>query len=156
METKLLVLQSHKINRSFNKYDPLWHKRTNVACFCTTTPHKTSWTKRFNTALLSIAGILGLFLLFMWFGTDHNATGNNWNVLWLNPLFLVLGFLSEKTEKLGFYLLAASLGVSALNCVVTFLPQFFNFAFLPIIVALAIIVYTRLYAKKIQDVKIGA
>jgi len=33
-----------------------------------------------------------LILLFMWFGTDHLATNNNWNLVWMNPLYLLLLF----------------------------------------------------------------
>lgn len=43
--------------------------------------------------ILNIVGVLsGLFLLFMWVGTDHSATNKNLNILWLLPaqaLFLI-------------------------------------------------------------------
>ncbi len=40
-----------------------------------------------------IVGIAGLIIAFMWFGTNHETTKNNWNLLWMNPFFLILGFL---------------------------------------------------------------
>jgi hypothetical protein len=39
-------------------------------------------------AWLSLAGLAGLALLFLWFGTDHAAARVNLNVLVLNPLWL--------------------------------------------------------------------
>jgi len=46
----------------------------------------------FNNLLFVISSLAGLFLLFMWLGTDHIATAQNMNVLWLFPaqfLFLI-------------------------------------------------------------------
>jgi hypothetical protein len=37
---------------------------------------------------LSILGILGILLLFFWFGTDHKVLVNNYNLLWAMPLHL--------------------------------------------------------------------
>jgi len=37
-----------------------------------------------------LAGLVGLLLLFLWFGTDHVATHGNENALLLNPLCLLL------------------------------------------------------------------
>ncbi len=45
-----------------------------------------------DSFLFGISVLAGLFLLFMWVGTDHIATAKNMNVLWLLPaqlLFLV-------------------------------------------------------------------
>jgi len=38
---------------------------------------------------LVVAGVAGLGLLFLWFGTDHAAAAKNMNVLVFNPLFLL-------------------------------------------------------------------
>lgn len=45
--------------------------------------------------LFIVLGLLGLFLLFMWFGTEHSAPKANYNLLWANPLFLLLPFLKD-------------------------------------------------------------
>ena len=45
-----------------------------------------------NYVLFIISCLAGLFLLFMWLGTDHIATNKNMNILWLLPaqlLFLI-------------------------------------------------------------------
>ncbi len=47
--------------------------------------------------LFFVTGLLGILILFMWFGTDHTACGYNWNILWLLPAGLVGAFLRRKT-----------------------------------------------------------
>ena len=92
----------------------------------------------YNKTLLTISGILGLFLLFMWFGTNHGATRDNFNILWLNPFLLVLLYSRFKTNRVLRYAILASLSISLLNCFVTILPQFFHIAFAPIIVSIGV------------------
>jgi len=43
-----------------------------------------------------VAGISSILIAFMWFGTDHIATKNNLNLLWLNPIFLILLFKESR------------------------------------------------------------
>lgn len=93
----------------------------------------------YNKALLVICGVLGLFLLFMWFGTNHGATRDNWNVMWFNPIILIYLFSAGKVKKMISYAIVFLLSLAALNCIVTFLPQFFNVAFLPIILSLLVV-----------------
>lgn len=112
---------------------------------------KPKLSKIYNKVFLVMCGVLGLFLLFMWFGTNHGATRDNWNVLWLNPLLLVYTFAHNMSKRITRYILMSLLLVSALNCLVTFLPQFFNLAFLPIILAIISILYldfTSLHEEK--------
>ena len=52
--------------------------------------------------LFTISSIAGLFLFFMWVGTDHAATAKNMNVLWLFPaqaLFLVSFFFRNELRR---------------------------------------------------------
>ena len=42
--------------------------------------------------LLLITGLLGCFILVMWFGTDHQTCANNLNLLWLLPTNVILVF----------------------------------------------------------------
>jgi len=42
--------------------------------------------------LFSFSGMLGLFLLFMWFGTDHQSFSKNLNLVWAFPLNLYFTF----------------------------------------------------------------
>lgn len=55
-----------------------------------------------NYVLFTISAISGIFLLFMWLGTDHIATAQNMNVLWLAPaqiVFLVSMKLKGKVQQ---------------------------------------------------------
>lgn len=99
------------------------------------------FTRPLNKIFLILCAALGVFLLLMWFGTDHGATRDNWNVLWLNPLIFVFLFAKDKFRLYTTYFLIGCLIVSALNCMYTLLPQFFNLAFLPIIMSELLILY---------------
>lgn len=46
--------------------------------------------------VLFISGLLGVIMLLMWLGTDHQACQNNFNVLWALPTNLLLAFTSKK------------------------------------------------------------
>lgn len=62
------------------------------------------WTAFF----LAVTGLLGLVLVFLWFGTAHRAMGQNWNVLWALPTnVIVLFFLRRHEEWMKLYALAA-------------------------------------------------
>jgi hypothetical protein len=71
-----------------------------------------------NRLIFIVSSVAGLFLLFMWLGTDHIATAQNMNVLWLLPaqlLFLIsMKFKSALQPKLNRIALIYQLGVSFL------------------------------------------
>ena len=48
---------------------------------------------------LIVTGLLGLFLLFMWFGTDHQSFSKNLNLLWAFPLNLYFAFNLNDIKK---------------------------------------------------------
>ncbi len=50
-----------------------------------------------DSILMSIGVLGGVFILFMWFGTDHSATNYNLNFLWMLPAQLV--FLINRKSK---------------------------------------------------------
>jgi hypothetical protein len=52
--------------------------------------------KVMTTILLFVTGLLGIFFLFMWFGTDHQSCRNNYNVLWALPTNGLLVFWKPK------------------------------------------------------------
>jgi len=58
--------------------------------------------------LLFLTGLLGIFMLFMWLGTDHQACSGNLNILWAVPFNLVVAFVAHKKKPgLRIYALAA-------------------------------------------------
>lgn len=91
-----------------------------------------------------LLGLSGLVMLFMWFGTNHQACGQNWNLLWANPLyFLTFIFLWLKKPnpdwKYLFYLLL-SLNIVTLACWYI-IPQQFHIAFIPICLLMLLKIY---------------
>lgn len=85
--------------------------------------------RRFDLTFFTILGTMGLFMLFMWFGTDHWTTTKNLNVLWANPLFLLLWFM--KSQR-AIWLLILIMAIFLLFLGQWVLPQQFHPAFMPI------------------------
>lgn len=50
-----------------------------------------------DSSLYALTGIIGVFLILLWFATDHFATQNNYNLLWAVPLSLF--FVIEITKR---------------------------------------------------------
>ncbi len=85
--------------------------------------------------LFILLGLCGLFLLFMWFGTDHIATERNLNILWLNPLYLLYAVYLNRPMHIVHRLAKWLLILCNLAILINFLwwPQFIHPAFLPVI-----------------------
>jgi len=67
---------------------------------------------------LTLSGVVGLGLVFLWLGTDHSVARPNFNLLVFNPLWIVLAFWKGQ-EKITLQIMAA---VSALALLMTVLP----------------------------------
>ncbi len=88
--------------------------------------------------LFFVTGLLGVFVVFLWFFTDHTATKWNFNLLWANPINLIFAFVSSKKwsgwklqwMKIYFFILLSTLLFWFV------LPQRLNMAVIPIIFAL--------------------
>jgi len=88
--------------------------------------------------LFFLAGIVGLVLIYMWTGTDHVVTQNNYNLLWALPTHLVAAFLLGKNKKgLRIYFKAALVLHILLLLWWAFLPQQLNGGFIYIVIMLA-------------------
>ena len=46
--------------------------------------------KLLDILLFAITGLVGVFIVLLWFATDHSATAQNYNVLWAFPINLFL------------------------------------------------------------------
>lgn len=88
----------------------------------------------FDGMLLFITGFLGFLLLFMWFGTDHSMTKNNYNLLWAWPINVLPAFYMHSHKKwVRKYLIVYSVFCIGVVGMWFFLPQQMNPALLPII-----------------------
>jgi Domain of unknown function (DUF4105) len=105
--------------------------------------------KVFDFFFFFIVGLIGVLILFMWFGTDHAMCRNNFNLLWALPTHLFFAFMLFRKKRLVrnyfrfifFYMIALVLAWF-------FLPQQFNTALLPV---LGIILIRSFYISKPID-----
>jgi hypothetical protein len=94
--------------------------------------------KLFDGFLFFIVAVLGFLLIFMWVGTDHIMTKNNYNLLWASPLFIIYVFIANrKTVKAKRISLFVCIYLALVLCSWFYLPQLMNNALLPIVVLLA-------------------
>lgn len=102
-------------------------------------------TKIADSFLLYTTGLVGILLVFMWFGTDHIVCRNNYNIFWALPSNFFAAFLIwKKREIMKRYYLAASI-ITALLLITWFvIPQHLNIALFPLAVA-GLIRYIKLY-----------
>ncbi|MBL7699681.1 MAG: DUF4105 domain-containing protein [Chitinophagaceae bacterium] len=97
-----------------------------------------SWSKKaadiFDVGYFLLLGLMGCFMLFMWFGTDHELCRDNYNILWAFPPHLVMSFFVLKKTRFTRIYFAVTAAI-ALLVVVSWklLPQELNIAFLPLI-----------------------
>jgi len=86
-----------------------------------------------------------MLFVFMWVGTDHFVTHKNMNLLWANPLYILVIF-NLCSGKNGKYLL---LFLLALNLTVLtgwkILPQEFHIAMIPFIFTSILRISDQLY-----------
>ncbi len=107
------------------------------------------WYKGVDVMLLLITGLIGVLLLFLWFGTDHMSL-YNFNLLWAIPFNLIavaLLFLNKSALRFKMYFLVVGVIQIALILGWGFLPQQLNMAFLPLVLTMALrslLLYYRL------------
>jgi hypothetical protein len=103
------------------------------------------WTKIFDTVFFSLISLSGMLFVFMWVGTDHFVTHKNMNLLWANPLYILVIF-NLYLGKNGKYLL---LFLLTLNLTVLtgwkILPQEFHIAMIPFILTSILRMSDQLY-----------
>ncbi len=51
-----------------------------------------------DTSILLITGLIGVVVFLLWFGTDHNATAWNYNLLWAFPFHILAAFAVKKVQ----------------------------------------------------------
>ncbi|WP_026450718.1 DUF4105 domain-containing protein [Aequorivita capsosiphonis] len=91
--------------------------------------------------LFLFTGLIGVFLLLLWFATDHSATANNYNLLWAFPISLLFMWaISKKHVALNLkrYVLLLILLLVLLTIHWITGVQVFAIALLPLLIALAV------------------
>lgn len=97
----------------------------------------------FDGFLFFVTGLLGIILLFMWFGTDHLMCKDNYNLLWAWPTNVVAAFYIQSARKRStrYFQVYAVFNFVVCACWF-FLPQHMNPALLPII---AILIFRSIF-----------
>jgi len=98
---------------------------------------KKRWLDQYDNFCIGLLVLAGCLMWFMWFATDHQATKENWNLLWASPLW-ILWFRKDKMtqkSKLWFFsFVGTSCLISLINALPAsqFLPQYFHIAVAPL------------------------
>lgn len=99
-----------------------------------------------DRVLFSVAGVAGLFLCFMWFGTSHWCTAWNLNILWLSPLLILFAVRMEYSPRWALWLQESCF----LAAVVWIVLCGLSIAIIPIIATLAIRLWLNCQPRQAQ------
>jgi len=97
-------------------------------------------TKWVDTLLFGFAGFAGLWVVYLWFGTEHMSK-NNLNILWAVPLHLPILFMLWKKGWADFfqkYFLITGVWYSVLLLVWAILPQPLHQALVPFVLTMVL------------------
>jgi hypothetical protein len=100
--------------------------------------------KKFSTLISSLdgllffsTGLLGVILIFMWIGTDHSMTKNNYNLLWALPSHFIFSFfINSRKNRIKKYFLFTAISLVLVMIAWVFLPQQMNNALIPFVLLL--------------------
>jgi len=88
----------------------------------------------FDGVFFFLIGTLGLLIIFMWWGTDHSMTKNNYNLLWAWPTNIIAAFLMPSQKKwVQKYFGIQAVALMLLLISWFFLPQQLNTSLIPIV-----------------------
>ena len=116
------------------------------------------WNKSLRVlgmVLIFSTSLLGLILLLMWFATDHQATKMNYNLIWANPVLIILPFLMLTTAMFKrMYYVFRTVAFIHLSFIVMwiFLPQEFDLPTKGLILAQGLLFYA--WQKESKGIKI--
>ncbi len=91
----------------------------------------------FDGFMFFITGLMGILILFMWFGTEHLMCSSNYNLLWAWPTHTIAAFYvnSQKYQAKNYFKIIAVINTLLLFAWF-FLPQHMNISFIPFILLL--------------------
>ncbi len=88
----------------------------------------------FDGFLFFMTGLLGIVLIFMWTGTEHLMTKDNYNLLWAWPTNVIAAFYIHSKKQFAIrYFIIYSVFNLLLIVFWFFLPQHLNPALIPIV-----------------------
>jgi len=91
----------------------------------------------FDGLFFFLTGVLGIILIFMWFGTNHSMTKDNFNLIWAWPTHTIIAFfVNSKRGWVQKYFKFTSFALLAVLISWFFLPQQMNNGLIPIVLLL--------------------
>jgi hypothetical protein len=106
-------------------------------------------TTGLDFTMLFFTGALGILFIFMWFGTDHIMTKNNYNILWALPTNIIAAFfIRSKQHFVRNYFVFVACFLSLILICWNFLPQQLNVSLIPIILSLIVRMYCIIFQKR--------
>lgn len=134
-----LIAQTNTNESSFSIVSPLVVLSLILLLSLVFTVKSTS-IKLWTTVLFTMTSVVGIGILFLWFFTNHDMTQNNFNVLWANPLLLILIFSKKiKPAFLRTIHRISILGIFVIPVVALSGLQSFNYTLYPLITTLLIL-----------------
>ncbi len=87
------------------------------------------WIRLYDMTFYTLISLMSIFIMLLWWGTDHHITKHNWNLLWLNPLYLILttaGWIGWRSlyEKTRLILMLITVSAFVLGIFHTFVQPF--------------------------------
>ena len=91
----------------------------------------------FDGMFFFLTGVLGVIIIFMWFGTDLIMYKNNFNLMWAWPTHTIMAFfVNSKKSWVKKYFKFTAVALMAVLISWFFLPQQMNNALIPILLLL--------------------
>ncbi len=123
--------------------------------------HRALWVKNkvvqtflqgFDGLFFFCTGVLGIIILFMWFGTEHSMLRNNFNLLWAWPTHSIIAFFvnSKKTWVKNYFKFTA-IGLMLVLIAWLFLPQQMNNGLIPLVLLLIYLSVKKSFATNYTD-----
>ncbi|SBV90747.1 conserved membrane hypothetical protein [uncultured Dysgonomonas sp.] len=97
--------------------------------------------KAFDTILFLIAGIAGCIIFFLMFFSVHPCTNPNWNIIWLNPLQLIVAllfFVKSLSKCIYYYHFINFVALLAFLLAWNLIPQQLETTFIPFILSIGL------------------
>ena len=93
--------------------------------------------RRFDAAILLIAGLAGVLMVFLWFIAEHTVTNQNWNLLWAWPTHLWAAWVLLRSSNIPrSYLIGTAVVCAIVAAGWTLWPQDLHAAVLPLVLLL--------------------
>ncbi len=138
-----LILEGRDLPRALTGYAPLWVfiivlLITIYLSYRDLKKGAVSWW--FDRVIFGVTGLLGLLIAFLWFGTDHQVTVWNLNIIWAHPFhLLIIFFMSYKHHHLIRYYFMINLPILVLLLLSWPLnPQALPWMIIPFVISMAI------------------